>query len=267
LKKVPTIFIRNPKDPSRVTEQINPVCQWVFDGEGIPTRKLDGTAVLIQSGKIFKRYDNKEVRTPPDGFIEADEPDPVTKHHPGWVPVDGKNGDDHWYLEAAQNFVDDRPWLRQGPIGHQIGVIPDSAPVKIPDGTYELLHPKFQGRDSHKQNPEEVTKPVLVKHGSMSLPRAEREVPRDLYGLVAFFRTHSDIEGIVWHHPDGRMAKIKLKDVLGVKRREVEKEINGIWPQLDGSVKVSRNFGLTWESFEGVIHGTEGAKEETNQAD
>jgi hypothetical protein len=25
-------------------------------------------------------------------------------------------------------------------------------------------------------------------------------------------QTHKDIEGIVWHHPDGRMVKIKKKD-------------------------------------------------------
>jgi hypothetical protein len=27
----------------------------------------------------------------------------------------------------------------------------------------------------------------------------------------------TNIEGIVWHHPDGRMAKLKLRD-FGVKR-------------------------------------------------
>ena len=44
----------------------------------------------------------------------------------------------------------------------------------------------------------------------------ETEPPRDFDGLRAFLET-AGIEGIVWHHGDGRMAKIKAKD-FGLKR-------------------------------------------------
>ncbi len=42
------------------------------------------------------------------------------------------------------------------------------------------------------------------------------EFPRDFDGMRAYFEL-SDIEGVVFHHPDGRMAKIKAKD-YGLRR-------------------------------------------------
>jgi hypothetical protein len=69
------------------------------------------------------------------------------------------------------------------------------------DGTYELCGPKVQG------NPEGMDAHVLVPHGKFVL----REAPRDFEGLAAWLR-ENPYEGIVWHHPDGRMAKLKRKD-------------------------------------------------------
>ena len=40
--------------------------------------------------------------------------------------------------------------------------------------------------------------------------------PRDFAGLRQYLRLGA-IEGIVWHHPDGRMVKIKAKD-FGFRR-------------------------------------------------
>ena len=31
-------------------------------------------------------------------------------------------------------------------------------------------------------------------------------------GLKKFFEVNKFLEGVVWHHPDGRMVKIKRKD-------------------------------------------------------
>ena len=47
---------------------------------------------------------------------------------------------------------------------------------------------------------------------------AERyhDVPRTFDGLREWLHDR-DIEGLVFHHPDGRMAKIKLRD-FGMKR-------------------------------------------------
>ncbi len=74
------------------------------------------------------------------------------------------------------------------------------------DGTYELVGPKIQG------NPEGFVEHTLVSHDLCDVVDA----PTDYEGLKAWFAGR-DIEGVVWHHPDGRMAKIKAKD-FGLKR-------------------------------------------------
>ena len=47
----------------------------------------------------------------------------------------------------------------------------------------------------------------LVPHGDFALDR----VPLDFDGLAVWLHAHP-WEGIVWHHPDGRMAKLKKRD-------------------------------------------------------
>ena len=47
MHKIPTLFRRDPDDRKRVLPEANPACQWVLDGEGTPTRKYDGTCVLL----------------------------------------------------------------------------------------------------------------------------------------------------------------------------------------------------------------------------
>ena len=53
---------------------------------------------------------------------------------------------------------------------------------------------------------------TLLRHGAVQLPRAPRTF-LEVKGYLA----DGMIEGIVWHHPDGRMVKIKAKD-FGIKR-------------------------------------------------
>jgi hypothetical protein len=36
--------------------------------------------------------------------------------------------------------------------------------------------------------------------------------PRDYEGLRIWLLARPQYEGIVWHHPDGRMAKLKRRD-------------------------------------------------------
>lgn len=39
MKKIPTLFQRDPDDRAHVTRDVNPAAAWVLDGEGIATRK------------------------------------------------------------------------------------------------------------------------------------------------------------------------------------------------------------------------------------
>lgn len=192
MKKIETLFIRDPENMSRVTSSFNEHCSWVLEGDVIATKKDDGTACMIRDGKLYKRYDCKKNKAPPVEF-EPCEPDrnEETGHWPGWVPVT-EAPEDKWHREAFQAF--------------------DSFPGDLTtgtfDGTYELLGPKIQ------KNPERLDGHRLLLHGH----EVFTDCPTDFDGLNEWF-LGKDIEGIVWHHPDGRMCKIKKKD-FGLRRSD-----------------------------------------------
>lgn len=194
MKKIPSLFLRDhygvgiaPGNSGftlifgkLVRDEINPECQWVIDGQGRATRKYDGTCCLVRGGKLFKRYEKKPGKAAPTLFEVASEIDSVTGKQQGWLPVDDSPGD-QYHREAWKNGG--------GEAGH------------IPDGTYELLGPKIQG------NPDGSPMHHLLVHGYTE----QHGVPLDFNGLRRYLEL-TNIEGIVWHHPDGRMAKIKARD-------------------------------------------------------
>ena len=183
MKKIITLFQRNYDGDRMVRNEVVPGAEWVLAGEGRATRKWDGTCCLIRGGTLYKRHTLKRGRTPPEGFEPATEVDAKTGKQEGWVPV-GDGEADKWHREA---FGRSNDWL---------------------DGTYELVGPKVQG------NPERLGRHLLVRHGEEpAFP------PRDFEGLKCYF-AQTGIEGIVWHHPDGRMVKIKGKD-FGIKRLQI----------------------------------------------
>lgn len=184
MKKTLSLFQRNYDGDRLVRDELVPGAEWVAAGEGVATRKYDGTCCMMRGGKLWKRHELRAGKPAPDGFEAAQAADSVTGDTPGWVPVGG-GPDDARHREALLN----------GPsyaIEH--------------DGTYELCGPKVQG------NPEGFAQHLLVKHGAVPL----HDAPRDWTGLRSYL-ANKDIEGIVWHHPDGRMVKIKGKD-FGLKR-------------------------------------------------
>lgn len=194
MRKIISLFQRNYDGDRLVRDEVVPGAEWVLAGEGTATRKWDGTCCMVRDGKLYKRYDAKQGKQPPAGFEPAQDADPTTGHWPGWLPV-GDGPEDRWHREARER-------------GHAIaeGAGSFGRVVDLTDGTYELCGPKVQG------NPDGFTGHYLVRHGEAALPDA----PRDYAGLKAYLADR-DIEGIVWHHPDGRMVKIKAKD-FGIRR-------------------------------------------------
>lgn len=189
MKKIPTLFERDWNgDRSRIVDQVHAGCEWVLAGEGSTTRKLDGTCCLVRGGTLYKRRELRKGEPEPCGFERADF-DEETGKTVGWVLVSADDPADRWHREA---FAE---------LGHV-----------LPDGTYELIGPKVQG------NPEHWPGHQLVRHGDIM----EDDVPRTFDGLRDWLGTQ-DIEGIVFHHSDGRMAKIKLRD-FGLKRSPQDKE-------------------------------------------
>lgn len=183
MKKIPTIFKRDwDGDRSRVTESVEEGCEWVFLGEGNALRKYDGTACLVEGGRLYKRLELRGGKAAPEGFRPVDD-DLNTGKVVGWVDV-GMGPEDKWYRDALAR-----------------------SPEELLDGTYELVGPKVQG------NPEGFAGHTLVRHDSCE---GVGNLDRSFSGIKAFL-SEAGWEGIVFHHPDGRMAKIKARD-FGIKR-------------------------------------------------
>jgi hypothetical protein len=198
MKKIVTLFQRNYETDRLVRDEVVPGAEWVLTGEGIATRKYDGTCCLVRDGKLFKRYEVKAGGKPPLNFEPANEVDPETGKQQGWVPV-GDGNDDKWHREAFANC------LKWG--GRDYPCFEERA--FWAEGTYELCGPKVRG------NPEGFPGHLLIPHPCtvyIAFPRTFEEIKK------AFSDPEWDGEGVVWHHPDGRMAKIKLKD-FGIKRK------------------------------------------------
>jgi hypothetical protein len=183
VKKIPTLFQRDWNgNPKHVTREPNPGCAWVFAGEGVATVKWDGTCVkLDEEGQWWARREVKRGKADPPNFVLVEE-DRETGKRMGWEPV-AQSGFARWHAEVLERGEQFRP------------------------GTYELLGPKVNG------NPDGFEAHVLMSHGwaPLSLREDARTAPRDYDGLAAWLR-HRDVEGLVFHHPDGRMAKIKRRD-------------------------------------------------------
>lgn len=191
MKKMKTLFKKNPNDLGRVINEIDPENEWVED-YGIPTRKYDGTACAIISNELYKRYDakiNKKtgIRKPiPEGAIPCQEADPHGSW-PHWVKCSRDDPADKWHFDAFDKLS---YFSYKGKIT-----------------TYELCGPKING------NREKLTEHYLIPHGKEILEDAPVS-----YLEIGNYLSTIDIEGIVFHHMnDGRMCKIRKSD-YGIKR-------------------------------------------------
>lgn len=182
MKKIPTIFDRDwDGNRSRIINKPHPDCDWVFRGEGVVTRKIDGSCCMVRDGALFKRRELKKGEREPVGFEMVDF-DEETGKTIGWIPVT-EDPSDRWHREAFS--------------------------PELADGTYELVGPKVQG------NPEGYERHTLVRHDALIMTD---QPPSREFEALASWLAGKDIEGIVFHHPDGRMGKIKLRD-FGLRRK------------------------------------------------
>lgn len=185
MKKIPCLFMRNFGQDGKslgIRDEVTPGCEWVVSGEGIATIKFDGTAVMVKGGELFKRYDCKRGKNPPEGFLPCQDPDPITGHWPGWVAASRSDNCDKWIFDALDRA---RDYYRG----------------TVPDGTYEACGPRING------NPEGLIEHYLYRHGSQCVD----DFPRSYEGIKERFQSFA-YEGIVFHHPDGHMAKIRVRD-------------------------------------------------------
>lgn len=113
MKKIPTMFERDESIKGHpVKNLIKPECQWVADGEGFATRKLDGTNVKIEGGQLYKRHKPKE-----GDYDEA-----------SYVPCEIAEPADKYMMEGFNNLS-----------------------LKL-DGIYEAIGPNIQSNPEHCEN-------------------------------------------------------------------------------------------------------------------
>jgi hypothetical protein len=193
MKKIPTVLKRDPDDMRHLLPEVTPGCEWVLAGEGKATRKYDGVCTMRDDeGVWWARREVKPDQSTPVAF-QAVAKDDATGKWVGWVPIE-QSGHAKWHAEA----LDAR--IQRG-----LGVL---AP-----GTYELCGPRVN------RNPERFDHHTLVSHAHASVVALEDWEHTDLTdgdfgGLKTVLLTLGGLgyEGIVWHHEDGRMAKLKAKD-------------------------------------------------------
>lgn len=173
MRKIDTLFVREGR---LVTPAVTPGCEWVLDNVGVATRKYDGTCCLVRAEddgpKLYRRLVWDAAKGPAPAVWHHYDFNPEQRSGHGWFPVG--DGPDDWM--------------------HRLAKLPPYA------GTYELCGPKIQ------KNAEGYSEYTLVYHGAVRL-----DAPRTFEGLRDWLKGQ-DIEGIVWHAADGRMAKIKLRD-------------------------------------------------------
>lgn len=201
MKKISVLFQQDHEN-DRLLPEVRADHAWVLAGEGVATVKFDGTSCLWRDGQLWKRYDRKlnkaayqrrergEVlgdlheglfKVPPAGFVPCEAaPDPVTFHWPGWVPVSETDPGDQWHREALAHW---------------------HADARVEGQTYELVGPALS------KNPYHLPRHELWRHGAQVV-----DLPDRSFEAIAQFLAEHEVEGLVFHHPDGRMAKIRRKD-------------------------------------------------------
>lgn len=197
MKKMSTLFVNEYEGQiSHLSRTVRDDNKWVFtDKENAkPMRKYDGTACAVINGLLYTRYDAKNGKKAPDNAIPCEpEADPITGHHPHWVPVDPNNKDHRWHIDA-------------------LGDVPFSnLHEHYEDGTYELVGPKVNN------NHEKLTGHKFVRHDQVLLEDFPVYDIENGYDVIhEYLKTH-DLEGIVFHHADGRKCKIRKSD-YNIKR-------------------------------------------------
>lgn len=197
MQKIPTLFKRDPENMRHVLPEVTPGCEWVLAGEGVATRKYDGTCIMFDGTDWWARREVKPGKQPPPNYqpISTDE---NTGKTVGWEPIEQSP-----FYKFFQEF---------------------EIPEGYPTGTYELCGPKING------NPEGYQRHTLMLHraakrltltlGNMGTSENLGVSPIGMFGAqLAYDHLRTLLvdpeftgEGIVWHHPDGRMAKLKVRD-------------------------------------------------------
>lgn len=179
MNKIPTIFERDWNGDKCVINML--VVDFPFD-EAKATEKLDGTNVRVTiRNKTLVRL---EKRRNPSKLQKAQ-----GIEEPWYVDADENDPGDKYLWEAARNrsYGQDGEW------------------------SGEVVGKNIQGNTLNLNNNVLCLFSLGEAPVLSNVPTDYEELKKYLSETQSSFGTGL-IEGIVWHHPDGRMAKIKGKD-------------------------------------------------------
>lgn len=182
MEKIPTLFERD--DRFKVTPTVRDECSWVLQGQGRATEKLDGMNVrlTVRSGTLVRLEKRRN-------------PDKAQKKlgiRDGWyVDTSIEDPADRYLITAAGN-TDVTDW---------------------PDGEHaaEAMGPKIQGNPLNLEQLHCVPFNLEIPDYE-GIPVTFDDLRAHVLALESRYRPGQLAEGIVFHHPDGRRAKIKRKD-------------------------------------------------------
>jgi len=146
----------------------------------IPPVKPECAWVEAGEGLATEKLDGMNVKVERGQLFKRQKPKDRDYDNASYVPCDRSNPADKWLYAAFARTTYD-------------------------DGIYEAVGPKIQG------NPHRVIEPGLVKVLPVALSLVIENITRTYEGVRHYLAEH-DKEGIVFHHPDGRLAKIKRRD-------------------------------------------------------
>ena len=183
MKKIPTLFKRvyNNHRVVGISNIVYPGMEWVLEGKGKATIKWDGACCAIINGELYRRYDAKKGKKPPEGAIPCCDPDQITGHWPHWIKCDKDNPSDKWFI-AAYDFT----------LLYCVEV--------LDDGTYEAVGKHFNG------NPYELNSDRLIQHG------VDIIYPTRTFNGIKEFLERNRCEGIVFWKDGEPKCKIKRTD-------------------------------------------------------
>lgn len=186
---MPNLFTLPTDTEATTTLEVAPGCEWVLAGEGSARQKVDGICVLLAAdGTWWARRLLQPGEEQPAAFRPIAR-DLATGLTSGWDPIE--------HTTFADPFKEALEPLAQ--FGDLIG-------QPLEPGTFELIGPQING------NPEGASVHRLERHTNTDLIAGFDRTPEGIRGIVDALAAEG-VEGIVFHHPDGRKAKANARDL------------------------------------------------------
>lgn len=190
MKKIKTIFDRNWEGNRKVNQQL--AVEFNFE-EAVATEKLDGMniRVTVRQGTIVRV---EKRRNPSKKQKQAGITEP-------------------WYVDAHEDDPADK-WI--------FDAVQHTDFTAVPDGEWsgEAIGPSIQGNPLQLEQHQVFLFSLADWRKKITL----EDAPHTYDALQAYLATQKSaigndclMEGIVWHHPNGTMVKIKRKDFAKAK--------------------------------------------------